>query len=138
MLKTNGFNLTELMITIAIIGIVIAIGLPVYSKHLITARRLEAETGLVQLASALEKYYLLNNTYENVTLEMLDIPEKIANNAYQVQIASATSDNFSIAATPINNQAEKDLSCATLLLDSSGKKQITGTGNASECWENHI
>lgn len=132
-----GFSLMELMIALVIISILIAMSLPVYSNYLVTARRFEAETGLIQLASALEKYNLLNNTYENATLEKLHISEIIANNQYQLQITSATSDNFSITAIPLDHQAEKDASCASLLLDSTGKKQITGTGKISECWENH-
>lgn len=135
MQKTKGFNLIELLITLAIISILSALCLPVYSEHIIRARRLEAEINLIKLANALEKYYLLNNTYENATLNQLNFSSLIADNQYQLQIVSVNSSEFSIKAIPLKKQADEDALCGSILLNSSGNKAITGSGNISECWQ---
>jgi len=135
MFIANGFSLLELMITITIISIICVISVPIYSQHIIYAKRLEAEINLIKLASALEKYYLLNNTYQDVTLEKLRFVETIANSPYFLQIASATQTDYLIKAIPLDNQAQQDTLCASLLLDSDGNKNITGNGHLTECWQ---
>lgn len=127
----------ELMIVLVIVAILTAITLPLYSKHLVKARRLGAETGLVELASAMEKYELLHGTYKGATLKNLDIPETLEDKSYQLVIASVTASDFILKAVPLHSQAEKDVACGALLLDSTGKKDITGTGQVSACWADH-
>lgn len=134
MQKYSGFNLIELMIVLIIIGILSAISFPIYSEHIIQERRMEAEMNLIKLSGALEKYFILNNTYQHATLHQLNISEKIAGNQYQLQIVSATDSDFVIKAVPLDHQAEKDSSCGNLMLDSAGVKKITGTGTFKKCW----
>ncbi|HSW93275.1 MAG TPA: type IV pilin protein [Gammaproteobacteria bacterium] len=137
MKKAIGFNLMELMIVLVIVGILTTLTLPLYSNHLVKARRLGAETGLIQLASAMERYDLLHSTYKGATLDNLNIPETLEDKSYQLVIASVTANDFVIKAVPLHSQAEKDVACGTLLLDSTGKKDITGSARVSDCWENH-
>ncbi|HSW69025.1 MAG TPA: type IV pilin protein [Gammaproteobacteria bacterium] len=135
MQKIAGFNLLEILITLSIIGILSILCFPIYSQHIIHARRLEAEVNLIKLANALEKYYLLKNTYENATLEELNFSKRIAGDQYDLKIVSVTSSDFLIKASPIGNQAKKDIACASLSLNSAGIKKITGTGELTECWQ---
>jgi type IV pilus assembly protein PilE len=134
MQKITGFNLLELMITLSIVGILFAISLPIYSEHIVREKRLEAEMNLIKLANALEKYFFLNNTYEDATLSRLNFSDKIADKQYQLQIVSATHSTFLINAIPLGNQAKKDVLCRTLSLDSVGNKKMTGSGSLAECW----
>lgn len=96
---------------------------------------MEAEIQLIKLAGALEKYYLLNNTYENATLDQLHISEIIADHQYQLQIVSTGREDFLIQAIPLDRQAEKDKTCASLSLDNTGNKGISGSGPLTECWQ---
>jgi len=75
----NGFSLLELMITLTIIGILTAFCLPVYSQHIIEARRLEAKIALEKLAATLENYFIAHNSYQGATLEMSDGVFNISN-----------------------------------------------------------
>src|SRR5579863_3525090 len=105
MKKISGFTLVELIITLAMIGILSGICLPVYSQHITHAHRLEAELSLIKLSNALEKYYLLNNTYENATFSKLNFSDITPSHHYQLHIVSTTSSDFLIKAVPLGNQA---------------------------------
>lgn len=61
--RTRGFTLIELMIAVAIIGILTAIAYPSYRNYVIRASRSAAQTELLQLASLQEKIYLNSNAY---------------------------------------------------------------------------
>ena len=61
--KTAGFTLIELMVTVAILGILAAIAIPAYNGYVITAKMTEAENNLAALRLAEEEFFLENNTY---------------------------------------------------------------------------
>jgi type IV pilus assembly protein PilE len=65
MKKFTGFTLIELMITIAIIGILSTIALPVYSDYLLRSKLTEATTQLATMRVKLEQYYQDNKDYGN-------------------------------------------------------------------------
>ncbi|SFD24556.1 type IV pilus assembly protein PilE [Thiohalospira halophila DSM 15071] len=58
-----GFTLVELMIVVAILGIVATVAIPTYSGYVDTARQGQARQNAASLELALESYYLQNNTY---------------------------------------------------------------------------
>ncbi len=58
-----GFTLIELMIAVAIIGILIAIAYPSYRGHVERTHRDMAKAALQQFASAMERHYMTNNSY---------------------------------------------------------------------------
>ncbi|MFW5909727.1 MAG: type IV pilin protein [Thiohalospira sp.] len=59
----RGFTLVELMIVVAILGIVATIAIPTYSGYVATAREGQARQNAASLEVALESYYLTNDTY---------------------------------------------------------------------------
>ena len=61
--KNTGFTLIELMIVIAIIGIIAAIAIPSYSGYVATARMAEAKNNISALKLAEEEFFLENNKY---------------------------------------------------------------------------
>ena len=62
-IKSKGFTLIELMITVAIVAILAAVALPSYRNYFIRAARVQAQTELLELASMQEKIYLNSNAY---------------------------------------------------------------------------
>jgi type IV pilus assembly protein PilE len=61
--KRNGFTLIELMVVVAIIGILAAVAIPSYTSYLIRSSRTAAEAEMLQLAGLQEKIYLNSNKY---------------------------------------------------------------------------
>ena len=55
----SGFTLIELMIVIAIIGIISAVAFPSYSSYITKSRRADAKISLTKMADAQERWYLL-------------------------------------------------------------------------------
>jgi len=63
----RGFTLIEIMIVIAIIGIIITIAAPSYTEYLKKGRRAEVTSLLNEQAQTLERFYTRNNVYTGVT-----------------------------------------------------------------------
>lgn len=129
-----GFHLVELVIVLGVIAILAIMGGWYYSDHVAKANRMEAITLLQKLALRMEEYHLAHNTYAGASLRILHFPEIVLDEKYRLNIYSVSTNHFVIAAKPLGKQAEADKACGTLILDSTGKKEITGTEKASECW----
>lgn len=125
----SGFNLLELIITLAIISILTTIAYPSYHHYAIRVKRTQAATTLLNMAMALATYHANNGTYEGATMAELGIEYP---DAYHFTINSLTKDSFILAAKPQGQQLY-DI-CGTLQLDDHGKKSVTGTGSIIECW----
>lgn len=61
--RMNGFNLIELMVVVAIIGILAAIAMPSYKNYVVRGARAAAQTELLEMASLQEKVYLNSSAY---------------------------------------------------------------------------
>lgn len=134
-LSTAGFSLLELLITVAIIGIMVGISYPAYQNHLVRARRAEAKVTLTSLASHLEQYYAEKNTYAGATLENLGLKKTlIANSFYELSISNADDKSYLISAVPQKSQAKDDQECATLSLNEKDEEMINGRGSIDDCW----
>jgi len=133
----KGFSLLELLMVVAIVGIITAIAYPGYRNHVTRVHRIDGQTALLDLANRMERYYAEHDTYQTGT----DMLTNIASDGgwYKLSITQATNATYVLQATPISTQATNDKLCQSLTLTSSGVKDITSaatapTGNSRLCW----
>jgi type IV pilus assembly protein PilE len=135
MKNVNGFTFLQIMIVTIVIAVIAAFSYPVYEDHIMHAKRIRAEETLMALASQLEHYYSLYDTYETASLDRIKFVAPSAKNGYAYALQDKSERTYVISATPEGTQ-EKDINCQALTLNSVGEKGITGPGNVEMCWDN--
>ena len=140
----KGFSLIELMIVIAIIGIIGAIALPSYDSYMLKSRRADAKVGLSKVADKQERYYLQNNIYAaNTALLGLSNPWITDEGFYQIAVdAGADASGFTLTATAVASGPQADDTttgagdCTKMKLSSTGVKEgpVGKTPISDDCW----
>ena len=130
-----GFSLIELMIVVAIVGILAAVGYPAYTDYVRESRRADAHASLSTMAANQERYFSDNNTYVT-NLTTLGYTGTASNEGFYTMSAAACAGNtiaqcVNLTATATGAQLT-DTDCATLTLDSTGAKG----GTSADCWGN--
>jgi type IV pilus assembly protein PilE len=134
-----GFTLTELLIAVAILGIISAIAYPSYQNYVRGARRAEARNMLLDASNREERNFADNNTYTDdmTALGFAADPAISETTNYSldaaVNPAVPNATTYTLTATAQGSQAADD-KCDTLTLASTGAKGSSGTGSADECW----
>jgi type IV pilus assembly protein PilE len=139
----RGFTLIELMITVAIVGILASIAYPSYQASVMKSRRADAQGALLGFANSMERYFTVNNKYTGAgagggdtgipTIFSATSPVDGGTAYYNLTISAATISTYTLNATPTGVQAGDK--CGTLTLTHTGVKGFTGTGvTAADCW----
>lgn len=136
MTAQKGFTLIELMITVAVIGILAAIAYPSYQKYILRANRADAQAILMENAQFMERYFATANTYvlaTGVTLPSAVSPKGSTGAAIRYNIsfsAGPAATSFTMQAVPVSGTAQASDSCGTMTLSNTGLRTPTTTG----CW----
>jgi type IV pilus assembly protein PilE len=137
----RGFTLLEMLIVLALVGVVAAMALPGFRQQMARVNRTEAMTALLQLQSAEEKFYLRHSTYtSNITAAPptgLGLPTTTSSNKYLLSVAVAGDGQTYIAtATPTpGGGQDADLECLAFNIDASGRRAVSGSRDVRHCWK---
>lgn len=149
--RGRGFSLLELMVVLAIIGILASIAIPNYTSYIVKSKRAAAAAFIMGLSNSeaqvlldLRQYVSVANNaaFPNAPTAVspglaVTVPNDVSNN-YNVSIAAANPANappsFVITAAPTGGQATADAACGSLTIDQTGTKGISGTGSVATCW----
>jgi type IV pilus assembly protein PilE len=129
----RGFTVLELLITVAIISILVMVGYPTYNQHVLKTQRSQAQVALLDLASAMERYFAINHTYMGATLATLEVNEYTISHQYRLEINQLNDNSYLLQAIPLFD-SEKEDNCGALGLDQIGRKSITGMSDLASCW----
>lgn len=131
--KQAGFTLIELMIVVAIVGILAAVAYPSYQEHVRKARRADAQTALLELGQFMERYYTANGTYVGAALPFDEAPKDGATKFYDLSFsAGPTATTYTLQAAVKGAMAGD--ACGSLRIANTGAKTKTGSADISLCW----
>lgn len=145
MKQVQGFTLIEMIIVVAVIGILSAIAMPMYRDYVVRANRSDAKVALAAVALAQERYYSINNRYSS-SLASLGIGTMMgvnnsgltANGFYAIAITAPNpTASYLLTATPQSKSGQNTDKCNVLTLNSSGAKGVSTTYSGygvDNCW----
>jgi type IV pilus assembly protein PilE len=141
--RNLGFTLVELMITVAIIGILASIAYPSYQEQIAKSRRNEATNALFSSAQALERYYSANGRYTTASggtalpaVFVSRVPDS-GTAFYAIAATAAANNTFTLKATrsgPMVGDA-----CGNFTLNETGQlalldKPSGSSKTVADCW----
>jgi len=123
----RGFTLIEVLIAVAIFGIITALAAPGYKDYVDKTRRSDAHLSLLSAAQSMERCRSAQFSYEACPLPA-NLQES-EEGQYDITVAT-TRSTFLLTATPKAAQAH-DADCTTITLDDMAQQGFTGPG---PCW----
>lgn len=135
--KIRGFTLTELLITVTIIGILAMFAVPAYNQQGQKTRRSDAKVALTNAAQSLERCNIQYDAYNSASCaDALAGGGTITTEGgfYTIKATTLSATAYTLTATPVpGGGQDTDVDCTSFTLNQAGSQGATG-GKASDCW----
>lgn len=126
----RGFTLIELMIVVAVVGILSAVAYPSYTEYVRKGHRAEARAGLLQAAQWMERAATATGTYPSALPANL---QTVPGDRYTIS-TSGDDASFTLTAAP-KGSAQSGDKCGSFTLTHTGAQDLTdNTATVAECW----
>ena len=149
----RGFTLIELMITVAIVGILAAVAYPSYLEQVAKGRRTEAKAILLQANQWMERFYAENYRYDQNTAGVAvtdaalfagrfsQSPPPPAGASYTISLTNLAAQTYRVRAARAGSMAAD--ACGDFVVTHTGAKGILNFGTrfasenaaVAECWK---
>lgn len=150
--RAGGFTLIEIMVTVAIVGVLAAIALPSYAGYIARARRADARTQLVQAGQFMQRFYVANDGYASDRAGnpvSSQVPGSLTQSPadgrklYDLIIPAETLNalGFEMRMVPVAGGLMGSDSCGTFALNSTGVRSVVVNGTVDtgalrdSCWK---
>ncbi|HEZ4922999.1 TPA: type IV pilin protein [Neisseria meningitidis] len=120
----KGFTLLELMIAVAILGILTLITYPSYKTYIRRVRLSEVKSTLLINAQTMERYYRQKGTFDNYDKNKLK-----QNEYFDITLSEVSPDHFTLKATP-NPTTNEGETCVVTLNDGG---TLSAAGSGQDC-----
>ena len=132
---SKGFTLVELMIAVAIVGILAAIAYPSYVNYINRAHRSDGLAMLSQFQLILERCYAQNFSYVAACNAKPAFPLTSQQGFYTINIANLSASTYTLTATTLGTQVG-DLTCAIMTVNQANVRTAVNTGGVAQttCW----
>lgn len=144
-IRLRGMTLLELMVAMAIVGILAAIAYPSYMQFITRTKRSVAKSALLKVADREEQFFADNKRYTSdltqlgygangfmVDAKGAEVAAGDGHRIYAISLTNTSATTYTANAVPQLQQAANDGQCQTLTLTHKGQKGQTGPGG--NCW----
>lgn len=143
--RSKGFTLIEIMIVVAIVGVLAAIAYPSYQEQVRRSRRADAQAVLTEAAQWMERFHTQSSRYADATefetsgLRVSPRASAVGTAYYRIDLnpsgvarpPGALTQTYVLRATPVNSMASDP--CGNFILDSVERRSQTNN-TRTDCW----